>query len=414
MDVLNIYLIIILFTLVGEFLIQSVARALNMRALESDLPGEFVGYYNQEKYLRSQEYTLANGRLGMVSASFSILVVVSFILLGGFNHVDIWTRGFELSELATGLVFFGALFVLSDLLSMPFDLYGTFVVEEKFGFNKMSIGMYFTDKLKSYVLVGLLGGLLLSAILYFFQVAGELAWLWAWLIVSGFVLVLPPIFTTFIAPLFNKFEPLPEGELKEALSAYASQVDFPLTGVFVMDGSKRSGHSNAYFSGFGKNKRIALFDTLVEEHSVDELVAILAHEIGHYKKKHIVVGTAVTIVQLGILFALLSLFISDPALFEAFGVQTTSAHAGLVFFSLLYSPITFFLGIAQNAWSRRNEFEADAFAAQTLGTPKGLIEGLKTLSVANLGNLTPHRFTVFLNYTHPPILVRIQRLAEIA
>ena len=413
MKVLNTYLIIILFTLVGEFVIQSAARILNLRALSDTLPAEFAGYYDQEKYLESQAYTKANGRLGMVSSTFSMVVVVSFILLGGFNHVDLWARGFGLGELSTGLIFFGVLFVLSDLLSLPFSLYGTFSIEERFGFNKMSIATYFTDKLKSYLLVGVFGAPLLGAILYFFQVAGDLAWLWAWLIVSAFILVLPPIFTTFIAPLFNKFEPLQDGELKDALSAYASKVDFPLTGVFVMDGSKRSGHSNAYFSGFGKNKRIALYDTLVEKHSVTELVAILAHEIGHYKKKHIVVGTAMTIVQLGVLFGILSLFISEPALFNAFGVETVSAYAGLVFFSLLYSPISFLLGIAQNAWSRRNEFEADAFAAQTLGTSEGLIEGLKTLSVANLGNLTPHRLTVFLNYTHPPILTRIERLAEI-
>ncbi len=409
---MNIYLVVILVTLVLDYLVQSTARSLNLRSLRPELPKSFQGYYDQDKYTRSQEYARANGRFGMISSSFSLVTTLVFILAGGFNFVDIWTRGFGFGELVTGLIFFGVLFLLSDIVSIPFSLYHTFVIEEDFGFNKMTLGMYFKDKAKSYVLLALLGGLLLSGILYFFQEAGEFAWLWAWAIVSAFVLVLPPIFTTFIAPLFNKFEPLPEGELKEALSAYASKVDFPLTGVFVMDGSKRSGHSNAYFSGFGKNKRIALYDTLVEKHSVEELVAILAHEIGHYKKKHIVQGTVMSIVQLGVLFALLSLFISEQGLFDAFQVETVSAHAGLVFFSLLYSPISFFLGIAQNAWSRRNEFEADAFAAETLGTPAPLIEGLKTLSVANLGNLTPHGLTVFLNYTHPPILTRIERLAE--
>ncbi len=410
---MNIYLVVILVTLVLDYLIQATARGLNLRSLQPELPEAFKGYYDQDKYKRSQEYARANGRFGMVSATFSLVVTLAFILGGGFHLVDVWTRTLGFGELGTGLVFFGVLFLLSDIVSIPFSLYHTFVIEEDFGFNKMTVGMYLKDKIKSYLLIALLGGLLLSGILYFFQEAGEFAWLWAWGIVSVFILVLPPIFTSFIAPLFNKFEPLPEGELKEALSAYASKVDFPLTGVFVMDGSKRSGHSNAYFSGFGKNKRIALYDTLVEKHSVEELVAILAHEIGHYKKKHIVQGTVMSIVQIGVLFALLSLFISEKGLFEAFQVETVSAHAGLVFFSLLYSPISFFLGIAQNAWSRRNEFEADAFAAQTLGTPASLIEGLKTLSVANLGNLTPHRLTVFLNYTHPPILTRIERLAEL-
>lgn len=410
---MNIYLAIILGTLAGEYLIQSVARILNLRSMRPELPEEFHGFYDEEKYLRSQSYGRAHAQLGVVSSTFSLVVVVGFILAGGFNTVDLWARSLAYGSVTTGLIFFGILGLLSQVLGLPFSLYRTFVVEERFGFNKMTWRLYLSDMVKSLLLGSVLGGLILGGILYFFEFAGERAWLYAWMVVSVFILVMPPIFTTYIAPLFNRFEPLPEGELKTALRAYAKQVDFPLTGVFIMDGSKRSGHSNAYFSGFGKNKRISLFDTLVEQHSVDELVAILAHEIGHYKKKHILLGTLVAILQFGILFWLLSFFIAEPALFEAFGVAEPSAHAGLVFFSLLYSPITFVLGLAQHAWSRKNEFEADAFAATTLGSAKNLVLGLKRLSVANLGNLTPHALTVFINYTHPPILARIDRLRRV-
>ncbi len=404
---MNVFLIVILATLVSEWSIRTVARVCTLGALQPDLPIAFDGYCDAEKYSQSQAYTKANTRFGLLTSTIHTWVTIGFIVAGGFAWVDEVSRGFGFGAIVTGLVFVAILLLLSDLLSLPMSLYRIFVIEEAFGFNKMTLGTYALDKLKGLVIGALLGGLFLAAILYFFETAGSDAWLYAWGVATIFMIALPPVFTTFIAPLFNKFEPLEDGDLKRALDELATKTDFPLTGVFVMDGSRRSAHSNAYFSGFGKNKRIALFDTLIEKHSTEELVAVLAHEIGHYKKRHIFWGTVLGIFQVGLLLWILSFFISEPGLFEAFGVETVSTHGGLVFFTLLYSPISFCLGIALSALSRRNEFEADAFASEILGSGAALSEALKKLSVSNLGNLTPHWLAVFLGYSHPPVLQRI-------
>ena len=407
---MNIYLVIIIIAVIVEYLTQSLAKILNLQKLTPRLPPEFSGFYDAVEYERSQEYTRLNTRFSFLTSTTTTIVLLGFILAGGFNTVDTLVRGFSFPPLFTGLAFFGALFVLSDILSLPFSLYSTFVIEEKFGFNKMTLKTYFSDKLRGYLLVTLLGGVVLGGILYFFAEFGELAWLYAWGIVTLFTIAMPPLFTTFIAPLFNKFTPLPEGDLKEALAAYAAQVDFPLTGVFIMDGSKRSTKSNAYFTGFGKKKRIVLFDTLLEQHTTAELLGILAHEIGHYKRRHIHKGIALSILQTGLLFFLLSLFLNNSTLFAAFKMDHTSVYGSLLFFSLLYSPASFLLGVFQNILSRKHEYEADNFSATTLGDPEPLILGLKKLSVHNLGNLTPHPFSVFLNYSHPTVLQRIAKL----
>ena len=306
---MNIYLLIILAAIIGEYALQTSARLLNLKALNPALPGEFEGFYDATEYRRSQEYTQAKTTFSNLASTFNTALIIGFILFGGFNLVDTFARGYGLSPLSTGLLFFASLFVLSDLINTPFSLYSTFVIEERFGFNRTTPKTYLLDKLKGYVLMAILGGGILSCILYFFQELGSLAWLYAWSIVTAFIVAMPPLFTSVIAPLFNKFEPLEEGDLKEALSSYASKVDFPLTGVFVMDGSKRSAKSNAYFTGFGKKKRIVLFDTLVQQHSTDELVAILAHEIGHYKRRHILKGIILSILQMGVLFFLLSKYV---------------------------------------------------------------------------------------------------------
>ncbi len=407
---MNLFLTVILVTLVLEWALRTLSRVYTLRSLKPDLPSAFDGYCDAEKYAESQAYTRANTRFGLVTASVDTWLTIGFIVVGGFAWVDDLARSLSLGPILTGLCFMAILAFLSDLISTPMSLYRTFVIEERFGFNKMTLRMYFTDKVKGMVIGALLGGALLAAILFFFETAGRYAWLYAWALATGFVIALPPLFTTVIAPLFNDFQPLADGELKVALEKLATRTNFPLTGVFVMDGSKRSAHSNAYFSGFGKNKRIALFDTLIEKHTTDELVAVLAHEIGHYKKRHILLGTILAILQLGLLLWILSFFISEPGLFEAFGVETISTHCGLVFFSLLYSPISFALGIAQSALSRRNEFEADAFAREVMGSGTELSEALKKLSVSNLGNLTPHRLAVVLGYSHPPVLERLAAL----
>ena len=410
---MNPYLIIILTALIGEFLLRSIARYLNLKALSPKLPAEFVGFYDEDKYRKSQEYTKVNAKFAYVSSTFDLVVLVGFILMGGFSYVDDLARSWTSMPILIGLAFFGLLFVIRDVLSTPFALYETFVIEEKFGFNKTTVTTFLLDKVKSYILAAVLGTVLLGGILYFFGETGEWGWLYAWGLVSLFIVVAPSLFITVIAPLFNKFTPLSDGALKDAIERYSESVKFPLTEVSVMDGSKRSGHSNAYFSGFGKKKRIVLFDTLIEKHSVEELVAILAHEVGHYKKKHILKGVLVSIAHAGVLFFLLSLFIENRGLFDAFRMEQISVYAGLVFFSILYSPIELVLSIFMNVVSRKHEYEADAFAANTVGSAEALVNGLKTLSVSNLGNLTPDDLTVILNYSHPPILQRIAALRRL-
>ena len=411
---MNIYLLIILSALIGEFLLRTLVRVLNLKALDPGLPNEFQGYYDEEKYARSQEYTRVNTRFAFFTTSFDLIVILVFILFGGFNFVDQIVRGFGLSTLPSGLAFFGILFFASDLISTPFSLYQNFVIEEDFGFNKMTLKTFIFDKLKGYLLTLALGGVFLTAILFFFEKTGEYGWLYAWGIIGLFMILIQPLFTLVIAPMFNKFTPLEKGELRTAIENYAQKVGFPLSRIDVMDGSKRSAKSNAYFSGFGKQKRIALFDTLLEKHSNDEMVAILAHEVGHYKKHHIKVGILISILHTGLLFWLLSIFIDNPGLFEAFKMKEISVYGGLTFFMILYSPVELVLSVIMNAVSRRNEFQADAYSAKTTEKSEHLISGLKNLSVSNLGNLTPHSLSVLLDHSHPPVLERITALKKIA
>ena len=411
---MNIYLLIILSALIGEFLLRTLVRVLNLKALDPGLPNEFQGYYDEEKYARSQEYTRVNTRFAFFTTSFDLIVILVFILFGGFNFVDQIIRGFGLSTLPSGLAFFGILFFASDLISTPFSLYQNFVIEENFGFNKMTLKTFILDKLKGYLLTLALGGVFLTAILFFFEKTGEYGWLYAWGIIGFFMILIQPLFTLVIAPMFNKFTPLEKGELRTAIENYAQKVKFPLSRIDVMDGSKRSAKSNAYFSGFGKQKRIALFDTLLEKHSNDEMVAILAHEVGHYKKHHIKVGILISILHTGLLFWLLSIFIDNPGLFEAFQMKEISVYGGLTFFMILYSPVELVLSVIMNAVSRRNEFQADAYSAKTTEKSEHLISGLKNLSVSNLGNLTPHSLSVLLDHSHPPVLERITALKKIA
>jgi STE24 endopeptidase len=406
---INIYLIIILFALVGEFAIQSVVSYLNLRALDTRLPEEFKGFYDEEKYKRSQEYTITQTKFDYVTSTFYIILILVFILSGGFNYVDKFVRGFGFGPIVTGLLFFGVLFFAYDIISIPFSLYGDFVIEERFGFNKMNMKTFILDKLKEYVLVILIGSVILGGVLFFFEKTGAYAWLYAWAMATFFVLIAQPLYTMVIAPMFNKFTPLENGKLKEDIEEYAMKVKFPLKEISVMDGSKRSAHSNAYFSGIFK-KRIALFDTLIQKHSTEELVAVIAHEVGHYKKGHIIKGIVLSILHSGILFFLLSFFIRNRGLADAFRMEQTSVYAGFVFFGLLYSPIILFISIFKNYISRKYEFEADRFAAETTRSVNAMILALKNLSISNLSNLTPHPLNVFLNYSHPPVLQRIKAL----
>lgn len=410
---MNIYAIIILATLLFSYALNVITEILNLRALRDELPPEFKDVFEPEAYKKSQDYTRVTTRFGLLTSTFGLIITLVFWFSGGFNYLDQIVRQWNLHPILTGLVYIGLLIFAKTLISLPFSIYSTFVIEERFGFNKTTPKTFILDLLKGLLLGVLLGGPLLAGVLAFFQYAGAIAWLYCWLAVTVFTLFVQFIAPTWIMPLFNKFTPLEQGELREAIMDYARSVKFSLKNVFVMDGSKRSTKSNAFFTGFGKNKRIALYDTLIEKHTVPELVSVLAHEIGHYKKKHIIQSLLISIAHTGVMFYLLSIFISHEGLFEAFYMEHVSIYAGLIFFGMLYSPIELILSVFMQIFSRKNEYEADRFAAETTEDPNSMIAALKKLSRDNLSNLTPHPVYVFLNYSHPPVLQRIRALRDL-
>lgn len=410
---MNIFGYIVLITLLTEYVLHLAADILNLRTLSGTLPEEFEGVYEPEAYKKSHEYTRVQTGFGILTSTVSLLVTLVFWFSGGFNWLDLIVRAWNPGVLWTGLWYIGILVLARSIISLPFTIYSTFVIEKRFGFNKTTPRTFVTDLVKGLVLAVLLGGPLLAGILALFEHAGGLAWLYCWLVTAVFTLIVQFVAPTWIMPLFNKFTPLSPGELKDAILSLARTVNFSLKDVYVMDGSKRSSKSNAFFTGFGNHKRIALFDTLVAKHTVPELVAVLAHEIGHYKKKHIIQGIVISILHMGLLFFLLSLFIGNRGLFDAFFMEQTSIYAGLIFFGMLYTPLEFIISILLHVISRKHEYEADRFAAETTRRPQSMIDALKKLSVDNLSHLTPHPFYIFLNYSHPPVLERIRAIRKV-
>jgi len=408
----NPFFVIILVALVIEFALHLTANLLNLKALKLELPPALEGVYKPEDYRNSQEYTRAITRFDFAATTFGLLLLLSFWFAGGFNYLDQIVRAWGFVPIVNGLLYIGILLMAYSLFTLPFSIYATFVIEERFGFNRTTLHTFFLDQVKGLALATLLGIPLLAGILSLFEYSGPYAWLYCWSIVTIFSLVMQFVAPTWIMPLFNKFTPMESGKLRDAILKYARSVDFPIKNVFVMDGSKRSSKSNAFFTGFGHNKRIALFDTLIEGHTVPELVAVLAHEIGHYKKKHILQGMIISILHTGVIFFLLSVFLGSPGLYEAFYIEQQSIYSGLLFFGLLYTPIELLLSIVMQMVSRRNEYEADRHAAETINDPQALVDALKKLSANNFSNLTPHPFYVFLNYSHPPLLQRVHAIQQ--
>ncbi len=407
---MNTYLAVILLIIAGDFILGLVIDSLNMRHVSTVLPEEFAGWYDAERYRKSQDYLKENTRFRLLVESISTPITVVFILLGGFNLVDLAARSFGLGSILTGLIFAGMLMLASQLLSIPPSIYSTFVIEEKYGFNRTTPKTFMLDILKGWLLTLVIGGTIFCCILWFFEQTGALAWIYCWCSVVLFQLIITYLAPVVILPLFNKFYPLEDGDLKEAILRYAREQNFALKGVFVMDASRRSAKSNAFFIGFGKYRRIVLYDTLVKKHTVDELVSILAHEMGHYRKRHILKSLLLSILTTGLMFFILSRFINNPDLFSAFKMEHLSIYASLFFFGFLYTPISLLLSIAGKVLSRKYEFESDAYAAQTYQRPAAMISALKKLTVDNLSNLTPHPAKVFLSYSHPPVLQRIRAL----
>ncbi len=409
---MNIYLFCILLILVFSYLLDLSAALLNLRAMSTELPAEFSDKYSEKDYARSQAFTREQTIFGLIRESVFLSATLIFLLVGGFNRVDLMVRSFDYGPVLTGLLYIGIIMLFDALLRLPFSCYRTFSLETRYGFNTSTVATFVADIFKSLFLAILLGGLFLAVVLFLFGHYGPSAWLPVWIIISLFLFIIQGIAPILILPLFNRFTPLPPGELYQAVSGYAQKQSFAIQGIYTMDGSRRSTRANAFFTGFGRFRRIVFFDTLLKQLSTQEIVAVLAHEMGHYKLKHIPLGMVLSILHTGMMLFLLSLFMGNQALFAAFSMQHLSVYGALIFFGFLYTPVSILLGILLQAISRRNEYQADRFAAASGGDALALISALKKLSTSNLTNLTPHALQVILSYGHPPILARIKALRQ--
>jgi len=402
---------IIIGIIVVDFLFEKYLGYLNTKTMSEVLPVELKGIYDEEKYRKQQAYQRENQRFGLLTSSFSFALTLAMFLFYGFAFVDNLAWGFTVNAIVAALFFFGLIMFASDILSLPFSVYDTFVIEEKYGFNKTTPKTFVLDTIKGWLLGALIGGGLLALIVYIYQKTQNMFWIYAWILVSAFTIFMAMFYSNLIVPLFNKQTPLEPGELRDAIKNFADKVGFKLDNIFVINGSKRSTKANAYFTGFGSKKRIVLYDTLINDMETDELVAVLAHEIGHYKKKHVIQGLLISLIQTGIVLFIFSLLINNANLSKALGVEIPNFHIGLVAFGILYSPVSFVLGIFMNLLSRKNEYQADEFAAVHF-KPEALASALKKLSVKNLSNLTPHKTYVFFHYSHPTLLQRLARLKK--
>ena len=408
----NLYYYIIIFAIIIEYLLSSISSILDIKNITPTIPSDFKKAYDQEKYILSQDYLKARTSFGLFSSSFSLILIMIVIHSDIFGLLDQFVRGQSDSYILQGLLFIGIIYFFQDIVSLPFSIYHTFVIEERFGFNKTTLNLFIIDKIKGYAIFIVLGSIVITPILYFFHVYGDIGWLIAWSILTAFMIAVQPLFVHVIAPMFNKFTPLEEGELRSAIEKYTAKVNFPLARIDIMDGSKRSAHSNAYFTGFGKSRRIAIFDTLVEKHSTNEIVSVVAHEVGHYKLRHVFQGTILGIIETGIMLFAFNLIMNDISLFQVFGVSQLSVHAGIVFFSMLYAPVSMFTSIVTTAISRKNEYEADKYSYDTTNNREALVSMLIGLSANNLSHLTPHPLKVFLSYSHPPVVDRIKAVNQ--
>ncbi|MGB5819365.1 MAG: M48 family metallopeptidase [Saonia sp.] len=400
---------IIISILIIQFLLEAILDYLNSKKYADPVPEELNDVFDPEEYQKSQDYKKTNYRFGMVTSVFSLGLTLAFLIFGGFDWIDGMARSITDNAIGTALIFFGIIMIGSDIISTPLSYYQTFVIEEKFGFNTATKKLFFLDKLKGWLMTALLGGLLLALIIWFFQWAGTDFWIYAWGVIAVFSVFMNLFYSRLIVPLFNKQAPLEEGSLKHKIEGYAQKVGFELKNIFVIDGSKRSTKANAYFSGFGKEKRVTLYDTLIKDLEEEEIVAVLAHEVGHYKRKHVIFNLTASILLTGLTLFILSIFINNPEVSLAIGVTIPSFHAALIGFAILYSPISEITGLIMNYLSRKFEYQADDYAKNTFAASP-LISSLKKLSKNSLSNLTPHPAYVFMHYSHPPLIARIRNL----
>jgi len=400
---------LILIIPVAGFFLERYLEYLNGTMWSDTLPEKLKGICNDEEYSKTQLYEKDNKKLSFWSSSFNLIVILTMIIAGGFSLVDGLAREISQNLIVVALVFFAIIGFASDIINIPFSWYDTFIIEKKYGFNKMSIRTFITDHIKSWFLAVIVGVPVLGLITWFYYKTGKNFWLYAWCLITAFTIFINLFYSELIVPLFNKQTPLANGSLRDKIEAFASKASFKLRNIYLIDGSKRSTKSNAYFSGFGPKKRIVLFDTLLKDFSEDEIVAVLAHEIGHYKKKHVLLMMISSIILTGIMLFLFSVMVDSPALAVALGAGEKSFHLGLIAFGILYSPLSLVIGLAANYLSRKNEFEADRFAKEN-HSPEILAGALKKLSIKNLSNMLPHPVYVFFHYSHPPLLQRLEKL----
>jgi STE24 endopeptidase len=408
----NTLFILILCIVIFNYIFGLLLTWLDSTRWSNTLPVELQGIYDAEKYRKSQDYHKVNTRFSLLTGALSFIAMILMLSLGGFAWMDAWVRSYTQNPILMALMFFGVIGLASDLLSTPFDIYDTFVIEQKFGFNTTTKKTYLLDKIKSWLLAAILGGGILSFIVWIYGATGEWFWFIAWMAITVFTLFMSLFYSNLIVPLFNIQKPLEEGELRTAIEEFSAKAGFKLKNIFIIDGSKRSKKANAYFTGFGPKKRIVLYDTLMNDLNTEEIVAVLAHEIGHYKKKHVLYGLVTSIITTGVIFYILSLFIGNPLMAGALGSPHASFHMGIMAFGLLYSPISMVMGIIGSYFSRRNEYAADKFATENYHA-KPMKNGLKKLSIMNLSNLRPHPFTVFMTYSHPTLLQRLDAIEKI-
>lgn len=400
---------IIIGILILDFILDKYINYLNAAHFDDKIPDDLKDVYNEEEYYKSQAYKKENYRFSLITSSFSIVITLAFFIFKGFAWVDQFARSFSNNDIYITLIFFGVIMLGSDIINTPFSYYQNFIIEEKYGFNKSSKRLFIIDKLKGWLLSAIIGGGVLATILWFYQKTGDLFWVYTWVFIGGFTIFITMFYSSLIVPLFNKQKPLENGELKDAIQDFSKNVGFKLNNIFVIDGSKRSTKANAYFSGFGAKKRIVLYDTLIDDLDKDEIVAVLAHEIGHYKKKHVLINMILSLMLTGFTLYLFSLFINNAILSEALSVNIPSFHIGLITFGILYSPISEITGILMNSISRKFEYQADNYAKNKFNG-EALISSLKKLSKNSLSNLTPHKANVFIHYSHPTLLQRVLNL----
>ncbi|WP_418511630.1 M48 family metallopeptidase [Corallibacter sp.] len=402
---------IIIAIIIINFIVDKVLDTLNAKHFNDTIPETLKDVYDEADYKKSQAYKTTNYKFGVITSSFSLLLTLVFLVFDGFEYIDNIAREFSDNTIVIALVFFGIIMIGSDIITTPFSYYKTFVIEERFGFNKTTKQTFFLDKIKSWVMMAIVGGGILALIIWFYQATKTNFWLYTWALVTAFTVFMNMFYSKLIVPIFNKQTPLEPGTLRDKISAYANTVGFKLDKIFVIDGSKRSTKANAYFSGFGSEKRVTLYDTLINDLDDDEIVAVLAHEVGHYKKKHIIFNLVASVILTGITLYILSIFISNPILSQAIGVKTPSFHIGLIAFGMLYAPISEITGLIMNWFSRKFEYQADDYAKYTYKA-QPLISALKKLSKNSLSNLTPHPAYVFMHYSHPSLLKRVQNLKK--